>query len=170
MNEIQNISLLVIVMAAVLCDLQSRRIPNGIIATGLAWGLVQQLFSHGWIGIILFGGGCLIPVMVFGVLYYFRMIGAGDIKLLGVLGGFLGPYTCISITLTALLFGGLIALFLLIRGHLFVQRFYYLADYISHYSNKKEWKSYLSGVGEEARFCFSVPVLLSLLCYIGGIF
>ena len=71
---------------------------------------------------------------------------------------------------TALLFGGLIALFLLIRGHLFVQRFYYLADYISHYSNKKEWKSYLSGVGEEARFCFSVPVLLSLLCYIGGIF
>lgn len=157
-------------MTAVLCDLQSQRIPNGIIATGLAWGFFYQLFSHGEVGVILFGGGCLIPVFLFGVLYYFRMIGAGDIKLLCVLGSFMGPYECVSTMFAAVVFGGLIALGIVVRRRLFVQRLCYLVDYISHYSGGKEWKPYLDGVQTEARFCFSVPVLMALLCYIGGIF
>ena len=170
MYEIQSVSLLVIVTAAVLCDLKSERIPNGIIFTGLAWGFFYQLIFFGGIGVVLFGGGCLIPVLLFGLLYYFRMIGAGDIKLLSVLGGFLGPYECVESMITAVLFGGLISLVILWRRRLFGQRLSYFAEFIGHYSGKKEWKPYLAEVGAEARFCFSVPVLFAVLCYIGGIF
>lgn len=170
MTEIRNISLLAIVMAAVLCDLQSQRIPNGVIFTGMTCGFCYQILQEGSIGFILFAGGCLMPILLFSVLYYFRMIGAGDIKLLCVLGAFLGPYECVVCMTAAVLVGGGISLVLICRRRLFMKRLSYLAEYISQYSNDKVWKPYLKEVGEEARFAFSVPVLVAVLCYIGGIF
>lgn len=170
MAEIRNISLLAIVMAAVLCDLQSQRIPNGIIVTGMICGFCYQIWKEGSIGFILFAGGSLMPIMLFGILYYFRMIGAGDIKLLCVLGAFLGPCECVACMIAAVLVGGGISLILIFRRRLFTQRLYYLVEYISQYSTEKVWKPYLKEVGEEARFAFSVPVLVAVLCYIGGIF
>lgn len=170
MDKIQDISLLIVVMAAVLCDLQSQRIPNGIIVTGLAWGFFFQFIAYGEIGMILFFGGCLIPVILFGFLYYFRMIGAGDIKLLSVVGGFLGPYGSICSITGSLLLGGLISLAIMLKHRQFGTRLVYLASYLNDCSGGKKWKPYLGGVGEEARFSFSVPVLLAVLCDIGGIF
>lgn len=110
------------------------------------------------------------PILLFSVLYYFRMIGAGDIKLLCVLGAFLGPYECVACMTAAVLVGGGMSLVLICRRRLFMKRLSYLAEYISQYSNDKVWKPYLKEVGEEARFAFSVPVLVAVLCYIGGIF
>lgn len=170
MTGIQSITLLVIVMTAVLYDLWSQKIPNGIIVTGLAFGFFYQIFAHGGIGIILFTGGSLLPILLFSILYYFRMIGAGDIKLLCVLGGFLGPYDGIRCIMAAVMAGGVISLVLILVRHLFGQRLCYLAEYIVRYSETKVWKPYLQGVGSEARFAFSIPVLLAVLCYIGGIF
>lgn len=170
MNDIQKFSVLIVVMAAVLCDLHKRCIPNGIIATGLAWGFFYQCIFGGGIGICLFLGGILIPVLVLGWLYYFRMIGAGDIKLLSVVGGFLGPYACMKNMITALFFGGMIALWIMVRRCLVWERLLYLAEYMNDYVQKKEWRPYLCEVEESARFSFSVPVLFAVLCYIGGIF
>lgn len=170
MTEIQNISLLCIVVTAVLFDLKLGKIPNGVIVTGLMWGFFYQFFSLGGMGPVLFLGGCCFPILLLGILYYFRMIGAGDIKLLSVVGGFLGPHGCFSCTVSAILFGGAISLAIMIRRHMIGQRLLYFSKYIMDYSREKQWKSYLSGVGEDARLNFSFPVLLAVLCYMGGIF
>ena len=169
MKEIQILSLLCIAGAAVLLDLQRGRIPNGIIATGILWGGAYQLFANGAMGILLFLGGIFLPLLLFGGLYYFRMIGAGDIKLLCVAGGFLGPSDCFSCITAALLFGGMISLVIILRRHNFSRRLICLSDFINQYSKEKQWSPYLAGVEEDARFCFSLPVLLGILCYIGGI-
>lgn len=169
MREIQIISLVCIVMTAVLADLKTGRIPNGIIATGLLWGGAYQLVSGGFFGALIFLGGVLLPLILFGIFYYFRMIGAGDIKLFCVTGGFLGPAACFSCITAAVLFGGVISLGLMLYRHRLVQRLLTFSDYMSHYSKERQWKSYLAETAEEDRFCFSVPVLLGVLYYLQGL-
>lgn len=162
MREIEVFSLLCISMAAVLIDLRTGYIPNGVIATGLLWGLTYQMFSKGPAGLLLFlGGGCL-PLLLLGGLYYFRMIGAGDIKLLCVVGGYLGPSDCFSCIAAAILFGGVISLVIMIRHHNFYQQIIGFSDYVNQYSKDKKWISYLAGTSEDARFCFSVPIFMGL--------
>lgn len=169
LKEIQSLSLLCIAVAAVLYDVYSGRIPNGIIATGILWGAAYQVFAGGTAGLILFLGGVILPVLLLGVFYYFRMIGAGDVKLLCVAGGFLGPSGCFSCITAAVLFGGVISLVLIVRRRNLSRRLGCLSDYINEYSKGKRWIPYLADVQEDAKFCFSVPVLLGILCCIGGI-
>ncbi|MDO4323007.1 MAG: prepilin peptidase [Lachnospiraceae bacterium] len=169
MKEIQMLSLLCIAGTAVLFDLHEGRIPNGIVVTGILWGGTYQLFARGAMGLLLFLGGVFLPILLFGGFYYFRMIGAGDIKLMCVMGGFLGPSDCFACITAAILFGGMISLAIILRRHNISQRLICLSDYIDQYSKEKQWNSYLEKTKEDARFCFSVPVLLGILCYIGGI-
>jgi prepilin peptidase CpaA len=157
-------------MAAVLFDLKTGKIPNGLIVTGLIWGCVYQLFDQGWMGGIVFLGGVGLPLLLLGIVYYFRMIGAGDIKLLCVVGGFLGPSACFSCIAVAILIGGVISLAIMLRRHSISQRILYFSDYIHSYSIEKQWKPYLKETSEADRFCFSVPILLGILYYfVGGL-
>lgn len=162
-------SLLLITEAAVLFDLERGRIPNGLIFAGLGLGVIYQYISAGIVGLLLCTGGMILPAVLLGPLYYFRMIGAGDIKLFCVIGGFLGPGICFRCIVQAVLAGGVISLSILLYYGNLTERLFYFMDYIQDYLETGSWKPYLSGVGERARFCFSIPVLFSILCYIGGV-
>ncbi|MCD8015274.1 MAG: prepilin peptidase [Lachnospiraceae bacterium] len=162
-REIQVISLTAIAMTAVLCDLWSGRIPNAVIAVGLAMGLVCRFFAEGAIGVILSLGGMCLPVLFFGVLYYFRMMGAGDIKLLCVAGGFLGPTGVLSCILRTLFVAAAFSLVILYRNHSLGKRLDYLRRYVCDYAESGKWQPYMEQAGEDAKFCFSVPVLIGIL-------
>ena len=97
------------------------------------------------------------------------MIGAGDIKLFCLIGGYVGPESCMECMILAILFGGIISLIIMIRNKNLGQRLTYLGSYISDWTEEKIWKSYMQETDENAKFCFSVPVMLSILCYIGTI-
>lgn len=169
MAEIHIVLLLCLVMAAVLSDLKSGKIPNGVIAAGLLCGLMYQLSEKGFTGFILYCGGIFLPILIFGFFYYFRMIGAGDIKLLCMAGGFFGPSGSFDCVMWAILLGGAISFGIMMYHHNISERLLFFSKYISHYSEEKQWKPYLSTVGEKAKFSFSVPILLGILCHIGGI-
>lgn len=169
MIEIQLLALLCVVMTAVLFDLQRGRIPNSVIVTGVLLGGAYHLFTGGILGTMIFLGGVFLPVVMFGAFYYFRMIGAGDVKLLCVVGGFLGPSACFSCIVAAVLSGGVISMVLMAHRHNFNQRLVCFSDYVSRCSKDGRWNSYLEGMQEDAKLCFSVPVLLGILYYMGGI-
>lgn len=158
------LSLTGIAMTAVLCDLWMERIPNAVISAGLAMGLVYQLYAEGIVGVILYLGGVMLPVLLFGTLYYFRMMGAGDIKLLCVVGGFLGPFGVFFCIVRAVFAAAVISAVLLYRNRTLASRWEYFWNYITEYSVTKKWKPYMDGVDEKAKFCFSVPVLIGILC------
>ena len=162
-------SLLLITEAAVLYDLRSGRIPNGLILAGLGLGMIYQCCAAGAVGFVLCVGGMTLPLILLGFLYYFRMIGAGDIKLFCVLGGFMGPGMCFQCIVRAILAGGAISLVILLYHRNLYERVFHLIEYVSEYLETGVWRPYLSDVEEQDRFCFSVPVLFSILCYIGGI-
>lgn len=160
------VSLILITGCAVLDDLYRGRISNGIIVTGLFWGAAYQLLNRGLVGLICFLGGVFLPLLLLAGLYYFRMIGGGDLKLFAVIGGFLGPAEVFFCMVTTILLGGLIALFLMLHRQNFFERMLFLSTYLAAYSRERRWRSYLAQTGAEARFCFSIPVFLAVLWYV----
>lgn len=166
MREIHMILLLCFAVAAVLSDLRTGRIPNGVVTAGLACAAAYRLFAEGAAGLLLWLGGAALPVLVFALLFYFRMIGAGDVKLLCMAGGFLGPSGCFGCIVSALIWGGLISAAILLRRRNFSERAACLAGYAGRRLGGGRWEPYLEKTGEDARFCFSVPVLLGILCHI----
>jgi prepilin peptidase CpaA len=114
------LALTALVLTAVVCDLRSRRIPNALVASGIALGLFIQtvapegggLFSHlaGGLGFVpaLLGG--LVGLGLFLPLYALRALGAGDVKLLAMVGVWLGAPAVAYAALWTLLAGGVLSL------------------------------------------------------------
>lgn len=87
-----SISLLVILLIATWTDLQSRRIPNRLILIGLVFGLAMCSFEV--VKGLTVGGSrlaaCLLAAGAHWLPYYYGKMGAGDVKLAGVIGLLLG--------------------------------------------------------------------------------
>jgi prepilin peptidase CpaA len=112
--------LLLVVVIAASTDIVCRRIPNQIIGLGLVASLAIQAWVYGpvagcgnWLAGAMTGFGLLIP------LYFVRGMSAGDVKLLLMVGSWIGPTGTVYIALATFLIGGAWSLaFALWRGRL----------------------------------------------------
>jgi len=95
-------------------DWRSRRIPNWLTLGGLLLGVLVNSATRGWLGAkdSLLGAGLGLVLLLPFVLV--RSLGAGDWKLVGALGAFLGPQRLIAVLFATLLVAGLMALILVI--------------------------------------------------------
>ncbi len=95
-------------------DWRSRRIPNWLTVPGLLLGVVANSLSLGWVGArdSLLGAGLGLLLLLPFVMI--RALGAGDWKLVGALGAFLGPQNLITVLLAAILVAGVMAVILVI--------------------------------------------------------
>ena len=109
MSTAQQISL---ALATVACafDLRTRRIPQMVTLGGAAAGLVFQTVNGGWAGGAISVTGWLVGTAVFLVPFVLGGLGAGDVKLLGALGAWLGPADVIWLALYTGIAGGILAL------------------------------------------------------------
>ena len=105
----------IILLAACFTDLRSRKIPNQLILVGVFLGLVinciipiEGRVIYGLEGLMLGLGLMLVP-------YAFKMMGAGDVKLFAVMGLFFGSSHIIMVGLHMMLWGGVLALYYLIK-------------------------------------------------------
>lgn len=166
----EKIFLLSIGSLAVFWDLWKGKIPNLLVLAGICTGWGFQIADKGLYGILFFLGGAVLPVLILGILYYFRMIGAGDIKLFAAIGSFVGMRTvlmCISVSFLA---GAVISLIVMIRRGIFKKRLNYFLAYISNFFQTRKWVPYQTGVEKECYIHFSIPILISLIFYTGGIY
>lgn len=94
--------LLALLLAAAVCDWRTFRIPNLLTGAGIVFALVYNaivppVWQAGWTWApagMLLGFGAMLPMYLMGVM------GAGDVKLMAMVGAFLG----FNATLQALLF------------------------------------------------------------------
>ncbi len=103
-------TLSVLLLAAVFMDFREQRISNRLIAFGLFSGLILRIVGEGSIGIVHFMVNISIPVILLFLLFQLRALGAGDIKLFSVVGGFLMMEQLFAVMLASFFAGAVIGL------------------------------------------------------------
>lgn len=106
---------------AVVSDLRHGKVPNVLVAVGtLAAGLFHIIAEPGWgilhalmpggIGPVSLLEGIIVGFVCLFPLYALRAMGAGDVKLMMVVGAFLGPLQTFGAVVLTFVAGGVLAL------------------------------------------------------------
>jgi prepilin peptidase CpaA len=91
-------------------DVRTARIPNFLTFGAVAAALLYLFASHGWSGLAGAGEGWAVGVLMFFPFFLLGGLGAGDVKLLGAMGAWLGPGEVFWVAVYASLAGGVMAL------------------------------------------------------------
>jgi prepilin peptidase CpaA len=114
--EFERIVLFLLVLIAALYDIRSRRIPNMLIFPGALAAIAFHTISPYGIGFLSSMGGLAVGLIAFLPLYMTRAMGAGDVKLMAMVGAFLGPMSALGAIITILIAGGALAIASAIRN------------------------------------------------------
>lgn len=170
-----NCIVILLSLVAVCMDFAHEKVDNHFILFGLMLGLGYQLGLYGLRGGMIFLTGVGIPILLLYILFFFRMIGSGDIKLLSVLGGFIGPMFIAKCIFLSFLFGAVISVFIILLCGNLSARLKYFTSYINRLLNTKEFSLangvvpyYVAGKRME-NIHFTVPILMSMVVYVGGL-
>jgi prepilin peptidase CpaA len=107
--EVRIALLCMLVLIAVFFDVRSHRIPNWLVLSGLVIGIVYHSFmASGW-GVAYSLKGIAVGFGVFLPIYLLRGMGAGDVKLMAMVGAFLGPASTLGAIFMTLMAGGVLA-------------------------------------------------------------
>lgn len=108
--------LVLMVTIAAVYDIQFRRIPNGLVLTGLVLSLIIHVTFNEFYGFKEWGYGMLTGFALFLPLYALRAMGAGDVKLMAMAGSFLDPGSAIGVVLMTLVAGGVLSIVVALRN------------------------------------------------------
>jgi prepilin peptidase CpaA len=106
--------LLTILLICVITDLKSRKIYNKVIAPGLAIAFSVQFAVGGWQALGDAAVGFLVGLSVLLIPYLLGGMGAGDVKLMALVGALKGTMFVLVTSVYMALLGGVIALFVLL--------------------------------------------------------
>jgi len=114
---------LVVASLACVSDLRTRRIPNAL-TFGSA---IAAIAAHGAIGgadgLMTGAGGWLVGIALFFPLFALGGMGAGDVKLLGAIGAWLGPLAVFHVGIYSSMAGGVLAVAVALKAGYLRQAF-----------------------------------------------
>ena len=101
-----------ILFVAVTIDLRTQRIPNLLTFPAVALTLIYYSITNGLNGLLFSAAGLLVGISLFIIPYLLGGMGAGDAKLMGVVGGVLGAKGVFYAFLLSAIVGGIYAIIL----------------------------------------------------------
>lgn len=107
--------LVVVLLLACYTDLAARRIPNLLSFGGLLAGLGCQILLPEGAGFVSALQGVGLGFALFLPLYLLRAMGAGDVKLMAMVGAFVGVEQIIGVVLSTLIVGGILSVLVVLR-------------------------------------------------------
>lgn len=112
MTEPRTAVLFVLLVIASISDYRTHKIPNWLTASGIGFALIYNTAvpfyrDHGFLWAL---GGLGIGFVTMLPCYIIRVMGAGDVKLMAMVGAFLGVTDTLSAVLYSLIAGGVAAI------------------------------------------------------------
>lgn len=161
---------LVISLGAVILDFRFCKIPNCWLLSGWAAAFWYQVCHPAGAGIGVFLSGSVLPLLLLGILFLFRMLGAGDLKLLAVLGAFLGSEAVFWCIVWSVLFGAVFSILIMSVCGIWLQRLQYFLAYLRNFIQTGSRVPYRSAQFGQENLHFSAPILLAVLLWTGGFY
>ena len=118
----QTLSLLVLIgllVAAAWVDVREHRIPNAIVFPGTVFALLMAHLPGGSLAGALVG--IAVGLAMSFPLHWLKAMGAGDVKLMGMVGAFVGGSEMFATALVIFVVGGVLGLVAVARRHAFAQ-------------------------------------------------
>jgi prepilin peptidase CpaA len=106
---------LALTLLAALLDWRSRRIPNWLTVPGLLSGIAVHALVGGWHGTFFALKGAGLALLILMPLVALRALGAGDWKLMGAVGAFVGPQMFLFVLLGSIFASGIMAVVQVLR-------------------------------------------------------
>jgi prepilin peptidase CpaA len=98
-------------------DLSERKIYNNVVLAGIIVSLIYNVIVLGPLnGAVFTFTGLFTGIFLLIIPYVAGGLGAGDVKMLGMIGAFLGYSMVVEVLLVSALVGGIFAVVTLIRG------------------------------------------------------
>ncbi|WP_017754553.1 A24 family peptidase [Calidifontibacillus oryziterrae] len=106
--------LIIVLLICIVTDLKERKIYNKVIFPALLLAFLYQAMTGGWNGLQSAFFGFLVGLGVLLIPYLLGGMGAGDVKLLALIGALKGTVFVLNTAIYMALIGGIIALFILL--------------------------------------------------------
>jgi len=107
----ENILLVAAALTAAIFDYRFRRVPNIVTFPAIIGGMSIAFLQGGFPGLSASTAGLFLGIALLSFPYAMGGIGAGDVKLLGAIGGIKGPWFIFVTFLAAAIIGGIMAVF-----------------------------------------------------------
>jgi prepilin peptidase CpaA len=111
--------LMLFLVCAAVIDSRTHRIPNWLVFSGALYAIVYNTMFPLWPNATVFLplAGLSLGLALFLPLYLLRAMGAGDVKLLAMVGAFVGAGAVWQIALSSMIVGGVLAIvYVLLKG------------------------------------------------------
>ena len=141
-------------------DIESGKVSNRLIVTGLMIGIIVQVTADRVWGVYYFLRNISVPVILLYLLFQMRVLGAGDIKLFSMIGSILTIGELFRCMAYSFLTAGTAAVLFLAVDTNRRQRLLCAVGYLFHILRSGEITPYpIDHETERIRFAFSVPIL-----------
>lgn len=165
----ETIVLMVMLAVALVFDLRERRIPNWLICAGMAVCAGSFIINFQDINILSRVAAFGIGIAVLFVPFVMGGIGAGDVKLLGVIGLFTGIMHLINIALVSFVVGGVLGIIFILLYRL--KKYKNLQTVFATIVNTHVTKEICFDDEKKLALPYSVPLaigaVLVLVCQVG---
>lgn len=162
----------VVAITCIITDYRYQRIPNAITYPSMLIGFITHFSISGSAGLYTSLLGLLFGVSLLLIPYLMGGLGAGDVKMLGALGAFVGPKGVLVILLYAAIVGGLYAIYLLIRDRDYRKQF--LNKHFSmikmFFLTRQFFPDELSIVNDGPKLCYGIAIAIGAYVYISEAF
>jgi len=116
-TDVRIVVLFALLSIAAVTDCRSYRIPNWLTMGGALCGLAYGALAGAWSGLGLAVAGLLVGFLTLVPFYVLGVMGAGDVKLMAMVGAFLGIPGIAYAVLSTFIVGGVLALAVIVgRG------------------------------------------------------
>ena len=169
------IVLVLLLLVAAVLDFYRGKIPNVLIAAGCCYGTVRLLYYQDFFKAL---PGIIFPVIVLFPFYKIGTLGAGDIKLLSMLGFYFGFMETLFCIFLSFILGAVISIISFIRYENFCERMTYLFSYLKkcldtghfqYYYLDSKGKQISHSEEKKTKIHLAIPIFFSVLLYVGGV-